>query len=53
MIEYRDRRYYRQFFLAEILDQRKIDAALTNGVLRLALPKLEKAMPRRITIKTG
>ena len=53
LIEYQVGRYYRQFTLAEVIDQNKIDAALNNGVLRLALPKLEKAMPRQITIKAG
>ena len=53
LIEYQFGRYYRQFTLAEVIDQSKIDAALDNGVLRLTLPKLEKAMPRQITIKAG
>ena len=53
LIEYQFGRYYRQFTLAEVIDQSKIDAVLNNGVLRLALPKLEKAMPRQITIKAG
>ena len=53
LTEYQVGTYYRQFTLAEVIDQSKIDAALTNGVLRLALPKLEKAMPRQITIKAG
>jgi len=53
LIEYQIGSYYRQFTLAEVIDQSKIDAALNNGVLRLALPKLEKAMPRQITIKAG
>ncbi|MBT8372829.1 MAG: Hsp20/alpha crystallin family protein [Deltaproteobacteria bacterium] len=51
LIEYQVGSYYRQFTLAEVIDQSKIDAALNNGVLRLTLPKLEKAMPRQITIK--
>ena len=53
LTEYQVGRYYRQFTLAEVIDQSKIDAALNNGVLRLALPKVEKAMPRQITIKAG
>jgi HSP20 family molecular chaperone IbpA len=53
LIEYQFGRYYRQFTLAEVIDQSKIDAALNNGVLRLALPKVEKAMPRQITIQAG
>jgi HSP20 family molecular chaperone IbpA len=53
LIEYQFGRYYRQFTLAEMIDQRKIDAALSDGVQRLTLPKLEKAMPRQITVKAG
>ncbi len=39
--------------LAEMIDQKKIDAVLNNGVLRLTLPKVEKAMPRQIAVKSG
>jgi HSP20 family molecular chaperone IbpA len=53
LVEYQVGSYYRQFTLAEVIDQSKIDAALNNGVLRLTMPKLEKAMPRQITIKAG
>ena len=53
LIEYQFGRYYRQFTLAEVIDQGKIDAALNDGVLRLSLPMLEKAMPRQITVKAG
>ncbi len=51
--EYRTGRYYRQFTLSNVVDQGKIDAALKDGVLRLLLPKIEKATPRQIAIKTG
>ena len=53
LIEYQVGSYYRQFTLTEMIDQKKIDAALSNGVLRLTLPKLEKAMPRQITVEAG
>ncbi|MCU0586493.1 MAG: Hsp20/alpha crystallin family protein [Desulfobacterales bacterium] len=53
LMEYETGRYYRQFTLSEVIDQSKIDAKLTQGVLRLTLPKVEKATPRRIAIKTA
>ena len=45
--------YYRQFSLADTVDQSKIEAKLSAGVLRLELPKVEKAKPRQITVKTA
>lgn len=51
--EYQSGTYYRQFTLAESIDQSKIDARLTDGVLRLELPKVEKAKPRQITVRGG
>ena len=53
LIEYQFGRFYRQFTLAEAIDQSKIDAVLKNGILRLTLPKAEKAMPRQIAVKAG
>lgn len=53
LIEYETGRFYRQFTLSEVIDQNKIDAKLGDGVLRLTLPKVEKATPRRIAIKAA
>jgi HSP20 family molecular chaperone IbpA len=50
LVEFEIGKYYRQFTLSEVIDQDKIEAKLEDGVLRLNLPKTEKALPRRITV---
>lgn len=50
--EYQTGTFFRQFTLSERIDQTKIDAKLTGGVLRLELPKVEKARPRQIMVRT-
>jgi len=51
--EYQPGTFFRQFTLSETIDQAKIDAKLADGVLRLELPKVEKARPRQITVRTN
>jgi HSP20 family protein len=53
LVEYETGRYYRQFTIGELINQENIDAKLNDGVLRLSLPKVEKATPKKITVKAG
>jgi HSP20 family molecular chaperone IbpA len=43
--------YRREFTLSRELDASRIEASLKDGVLRLAIPKLEEAKPRRIEVR--
>ncbi|NPC56782.1 Hsp20/alpha crystallin family protein [Caenimonas soli] len=45
--------YRRQFTLSRELDASRIEASLKDGVLKLAIPKLEEAKPRRIDIQVS
>jgi HSP20 family molecular chaperone IbpA len=46
-------KYFRQFTLSEVIDQANIKANLSNGVLRVTLPKVGPAKPRKIEITEG
>jgi HSP20 family molecular chaperone IbpA len=49
--EYRPGGWERSFILSDEVDRERITADLKNGVLRLFLPKAERARVRRIEIK--
>jgi HSP20 family molecular chaperone IbpA len=53
LIEFEIGRYARQFTLSEVIDQGRIEARHEDGVLRLILPKAEKAIPRQIAVTAG
>lgn len=53
LVEFEIGRYTRQFTLSEVIDQSRIEARHEDGVLRLTLPKAEKAIPRQIAVTPG
>jgi len=46
-------RYRRTFTLSKELDADKVAAELSNGVLRVRIPKAEHAQPRRIAVQVN
>jgi HSP20 family molecular chaperone IbpA len=46
-------RYRRAFTLSKELDPTKVGAELSQGVLRVRIPKADHAQPRRIEIQVG
>src|SRR3954466_15101209 len=50
--EYRVGDYFRSFILSDEVDRDRITADLKNGVLRLFLPKADRARTRRIEIRS-
>ncbi|MEI6001794.1 Hsp20/alpha crystallin family protein [Paraburkholderia bengalensis] len=51
--EVREPHFGRTFTLSPDFDVSKIEANLSDGVLRLTIPRHEQARPRRIEVKTG
>ena len=51
--EVRGSRYCRSFMLSNELDTAAIDAQLKDGVLRLRIPTVAEAQPRRIEVRVG
>ena len=49
--EFPTRDFYRAFTIGEEIDREKISASMSNGVLKLVLPKAARAKPRKIEIK--
>lgn len=50
--EYTSGSYVRSFILSDEIDREKITAALCDGVLRLVLPKAQRARPQRIEVRS-
>ena len=51
--EYQIGDYLRSFILSDEVDHECIQAKLTNGVLRVELPRAARAKPRRIDVSAG
>lgn len=51
--EVRAPRFARAFSVSDDFDTTKIDANLTNGVLKLTIPRREEARPRRIEVRAN
>lgn len=51
--EFTATRYQRSFTLSRELDASRIEASGRDGVLRLRIPKTERAQPRRIEVRSA
>ena len=52
-VEFEYGNYLRRFTVTDQVDQDKISAKISDGVLTVVLPKAEKAKPRTIPVTTG
>lgn len=53
LTEYREGNYFRTFRLTDSVDVNAISASMSHGVLRVILPKVTKAIPKRIQVTSG
>ena len=51
--EVQQQRYRRRFTLSKELDPAQVQAELSQGVLRVRIPKAQHAQPRRIEVRAG
>ncbi|MCA9072003.1 MAG: Hsp20/alpha crystallin family protein [Planctomycetaceae bacterium] len=51
--EYRFGHYERTFSISDEIDRENIEAVVTQGVLKLVLPKNNKAISHKVTVKAG
>lgn len=51
--EFGDAEYHRVFSVPQTIDVGRVSAEFRNGVLKLKMPKFEKAKPRQIKITEG
>jgi len=51
--EFQSGRYARRFALSNVIDQSGIKAQLSDGVLKVTLPKVKQAKPRKIEVQMG
>ena len=51
--EYLTGDFIREFQLGSLINQEKIEAVMKDGVLRLVLAKVERAKPRKISVKAA
>ena len=51
--EYEEGDYHRSFRLSNEIDRDKIEAVVSDGVLRLRLPKVQEAQAKKITVSAN